>query len=187
MDAKRIAELVNEVRGCHDLPASAYRAYLEEMLDEIEQLHAIVDIAPTPKDIKVLREANAAFAVENERLKRDLAGEKDNCQILVTWRTKQQGVVERLQAIVDKPPKTADGVRFVIGMRLWGVIREQVKQSTAEVRYAPEWRTYTGDKYAWEIVFSVGHSMARRIQDCYSTREAAEKAGQVERQEDDGR
>ncbi|MCP4540424.1 MAG: hypothetical protein GY832_25070 [Chloroflexi bacterium] len=43
MDDKRITELVDEIRGCHDLPASSYRAYLEEMLDEIERLQETLD------------------------------------------------------------------------------------------------------------------------------------------------
>jgi len=72
--------------------------------------------------------------------------------------------IERLRAIVDKLPKTADGVTVVPGMLLYhyatGRPLGNVVTYTAGMRAHGQWAV---------AAYPVG--------DCYSTREAAEAAG----------
>ena len=62
--------------------------------------------------------------------------------------------IERLQAIVDRLPKTADGVPIVPGMEVWSWMGDAGLMSTEITRIG---------KGGWFAA-------------CYSTREAAEKA-----------
>ena len=76
--------------------------------------------------------------------------------------------IERLQAVVDKLPKTADGVPAVLGMTLYylhgcGGIHSDVIAGFTICSADPESSIWQGGEMDAE--------------DCYSTREAAEKGG----------
>lgn len=80
----------------------------------------------------------------------------------------------RLQAVVDKLPKTADGVSVVPGMKVW------VRWRTPEGTIVRQWETYTmspfgagdGDRLHWNYA------------QCYST-EAAARAAKAEGSDDE--
>ena len=83
--------------------------------------------------------------------------------------TMQAGELERRQAIIDKLPKTADDVPVVPG-------KDRV--------FHPNERCTEGNLQALRLDTDNGASCFRwyLIQDCYSTREAAEAAGMVDQQ-----
>ncbi len=79
--------------------------------------------------------------------------------------------VERMQAIVAKFPKTADGVPVVLGMKVWtlGTLPHYVTVTTVELDGYIEVRIH-------------GHTYRRATStDCYSTREAALAAKEMGR------
>lgn len=80
----------------------------------------------------------------------------------------------RLRTVVDKLPRTADGVSVVLGMDVWclegnGLIRlvrvETIRHISQLNALHPYW---VGDEY--------GHSLSASLSQCYSTHEAAEAA-----------
>jgi hypothetical protein len=75
--------------------------------------------------------------------------------------------IERLLAIVAKLPKTADGVPVVPGMRVWWVCNRAIWAGTVD--------GVTCDQ-VWLIPDEGEHWGTWSPSDCYSTREAAEKA-----------
>jgi hypothetical protein len=76
----------------------------------------------------------------------------------------------RLQTIVDKLPKTADGVPVVPGMILWPGIFIPDEQGARIGWYATD--LATGDRiHQGEDTLRIGK--------CYSTREAAETANRI--------
>ena len=72
--------------------------------------------------------------------------------------------IERLQSIVDKLPKTADGVSVTPGMTVI-----QRHPETGET-----WTLIVMLMAQEEFFFSCHHNSTRRYDECYSTREAAE-------------
>jgi len=73
--------------------------------------------------------------------------------------------IEELEAIVERLPVTADGVRIVTGMFLWTNITGRAERFIAEIRACGEYE-----------VRAIGLGRNLKATECYSTREAAEKA-----------
>ena len=74
--------------------------------------------------------------------------------------------IDRMQAIVDRLPKTADGVPMYVGMKVW--VRCENRPDVA-------FRSFTILDIDGQTVGDV-FSRLVKFEDCYSTREAAEKA-----------
>lgn len=72
-----------------------------------------------------------------------------------------------LEAIVEKLPKTADGVPVVPGMKVWGVIDGEVPMFTVEIVRVDEIVGHS-ERGSWGFNQSTFQ--------CYSTRSAAEAA-----------
>jgi hypothetical protein len=85
---------------------------------------------------------------------------------------------EELQAIVDKLPKTADGVPVVPGMRLWS--RSMWCVQPMEVVSLDDLSSDWPATVRMEGASNDGQASTYRwhVQACYSTREAAEAAYQ---------
>ena len=96
------------------------------------------------KALQIVREPGSAFTIEAGRV---LAAE-----------------VERLEAIVDKLSKTADGVLIVPEMRVWGYHHiDGLIEGTVQFNLSIIGE-FNG--YGWPIL---------EAKDCYSTHEAAER------------
>ena len=89
-----------------------------------------------------------------------------------TWR-RQREEINRLQAIVDKLPKTKDGVQWY-GQPVY-LITNTGKVISNEVFCEFRYTSFFGT-LCWCAVFNYGYGLMARVQDCYSTHEAAEKA-----------
>jgi hypothetical protein len=97
--------------------------------------------------------------------------------------TEMLRTIERLQAIVDKLPKTADGVTIVPRMTVYWMYSTARSGGTEQcstsgrVRYvetmAPE--DYPRNMFLYPIEVETDNGRPY-LQDCYSTREAAEAA-----------
>jgi hypothetical protein len=85
---------------------------------------------------------------------------------IVKWQTAQ---VERLRAIVDKLPKTADGVPVVPMMEVW---------FWNDADYIDSAHAYTFSQQRHKVPISILTEWGWvRVAHCYSTREAVEAAG----------
>lgn len=81
--------------------------------------------------------------------------------------------LDRLHAIVERLPKTADGVVVVPGMTVYEV-RASRPGEPYEMR---DFRTTTPDEQGYSTFhWETGYSAIGRLDRCYSTREAAEAA-----------
>lgn len=158
MDDERIALLVNEVRGHHDLPASLYRAYLEEMLDvieadklEIKRLQAIVDKLPEISGKLAEVEAKLKRLSDSTREAAEAAGEvSDLVHRLRCWceEANQEHAItheaadeiERLQAIVEKLPAWADTLKqhYQRASPYWGDTHEVLVKLEEAIRSTRE-------------------------------------------------
>jgi hypothetical protein len=94
------------------------------------------------------------------------------CMYCADCYSKQVAEIERLRAIVDKLPKTADGVTISPGMSVWCLLDDEWQKVIAsevsdvgQVNIMDEVDDEGGG--FWEI---------REASDCYSTRQAAEEA-----------
>jgi len=78
----------------------------------------------------------------------------------------------RLQAIVNKLPKTADGVVIEQGQRLWYTVRSHPEPLWLDVGHCSH------DGYGWVVWGESQHESMDSVSAafCYSTREAAEAA-----------
>jgi hypothetical protein len=84
--------------------------------------------------------------------------------------------IERLQVIVDRLPKTADGVPISIGSVLWCVDAEESLSDEIKIRAIEQpYPTPPGEPDNDWLLATEDHGEVWRS-DCYSNREAAEKA-----------
>lgn len=114
------------------------------------------------RDLRRLANEGRAFASSSGDELRAIAWEIER---LTKRITELEADNERLQAIVDKLPKTADGVPVVPEMPLY----MPGSNTVGEVNPMT-----VNDGYSWPN--ANGSSPASRLDDCYSTREAAEAA-----------
>lgn len=94
-----------------------------------------------------------------------------------------QATVDRLQAIVDRLPKTADGVPVVPGMKVWHCANRHYGPHAGELFPSVGITAHMNSPYCLgENCYSEGcqgddgGGRTWNFEQCYSTREAAEKA-----------
>jgi len=101
------------------------------------------------------------------------------CGVTVAEARELLAELARLRAIVDKLPKTADGVPVYVGMRFW--IKEDAGDSEFEgwivTGIGPE-TAGENDRYDWVRTNGIGYLTTQVI---YSTRAAAEAAAKEKR------
>lgn len=91
-----------------------------------------------------------------------------DCGWLLEKLTERDDEIKRLQRIVDKRAKTEDGVPAVPGMIVW------FSNGSGTIRKVCDGGKYG---YAVEVDDADGPRVRVPLSDCYSTREAAEAAG----------
>lgn len=90
----------------------------------------------------------------------------------------QAAEIERLHAIVDRLPKTADGVPIAPGDELWCIDSEDGWEGAITVRDVECVGKYGEETSCW-LIRSTGRNELW-AEDCYSTREAAAEAARTE-------
>jgi hypothetical protein len=116
-------------------------------------------------DAVALREA----ADEIERLRGDLSALQETLTGVKSMHADALEESERLTAIVDRLPKTADGVPMTLGQTVYTLRSDGVVRGRQVIEI-------TGDWIGVQVGALVGTRGSARPEIIYSTREAAEKA-----------